>query len=201
MEVTTYQMEVLSQRYTVLDLFGTKLERFSIWHDLACGIRIEHVTKENAIISNLRALHSRIEKTDMTWAILTFSFLWWPNSHVVGTDSIRGRSCFVIDVSPPLTIKTSMPNTCQESIEDISIATTRLWIDKELFMLIQVLEKNTNEDPVRKLYVDSMKKIDGKWIIKDLVIQEYPLRKRTQFHIREVFMEEYYDKALEKSAQ
>lgn len=171
-------------QYSIMDPFGSELERFTVRHDAAAGTDFEHVTKDTASPPNKVSLHSRIQRTDMTWADLTLSFLWWPGSIVVGSDTIRGRQCFIIDVPAPTTNETVI----QASASSISTpcATVKLWVDSELLMLIQAQGQDAKGNLIRELWVDSLKKIDGQWMIKDLEVQSYPLRHRTRLRIREI---------------
>ena len=171
-------------RYTIMDPFGSELEQFTVRHDSASGTQFEHSMKEKASPPNAVALHSRIQQTDMTWADLTLSFLWWPGGNVVGTDSIRGRQCFVIDVPAPRASEAAMRSSPGGTTTPYT--TVRLWIDSELLMLIQAQGQDANGEPIRKLWVDSLKKIDGQWMIKDLEVQSYPSRHRTRLRIREI---------------
>lgn len=173
-------------QYTIMDPFGSELERLKVQHDAASGTRFEHSSYENAIPSNTVSLHSQIQRTDMTWADLTFSYLWWPNSSVVGRDSIRGRECFIVDVPAPPPGKKAEQGTSGEGTVSVPYATVRLWIDSELLMLIQALGQDADGEPIRKLWVDSLKKIDARWMIKDLEVQSYPARHRTRLRVREI---------------
>lgn len=171
-------------RYSIMDPFGSELERFTVRHDSVSGTDFEHVTKDTVSPSNTTSLHSRIQQTDMTWADLTLSFLWWPDSIVVGSDTIRGRQCFIVDVPTPSANETAIQTSAGAT--STPYTTVRLWIDSELLMLIEAQGQDANGDLIRKLWVDSLKKIDGQWMIKNLEVQSYPLRHRTRLRIREI---------------
>ena len=171
-------------QYTIMDSFGSELERFTVRHDAVSGTRIEHSSQHDELSSDAVSLHSQIQQTDMTWADLTLSFLWWPDSSIVDHDSVRGRACIVVDVpSPPLD---DSGVAASPGPAAASYASTRLWIDRELLMLIQALGLDKDGDPIRKLWVDSLKKIDGQWMIKDLEVQSYPPKQRTRVRVREI---------------
>ena len=173
-------------QYTIMDRFGTELERFTVRHDAATGTRTEHTSPDGAVPSQDVSLHSRIQRTDLTWADVSLSFLWWPDSRLVGADSVRGRDCFVVEVPAPPAEDGALPATAGAAAGSAPYATVRLWIDSELLMLIQALGQDADGRPLRKLWVDSLKKIDDQWMIKDLEVQSYPPRQRTRFRIREI---------------
>jgi hypothetical protein len=126
-------------------------------------------------------LHTRIQETDISWADLTLAFLWWPNSRVVGDDTVRGRECLVLDIPAPERAPTSV-----DEINSMPYTSVRLWVDREMLMLLQAEGRDSEGDPMRKLWVKSLKKIDGQWMIKDMEIQSFPPIHRTRLRIREV---------------
>ena len=65
-------------------------------------------------------------------------------------------------------------------------ARVRLWIDEELRMLLQAEGLDAEGDVVRKLWIKSFKKVDDRWMIKDMEVQRYPIRHRTRLSIKEI---------------
>jgi len=65
-------------------------------------------------------------------------------------------------------------------------AVARLWIGKQQHLLLQAEGVDANGKVVRRLWVKSCKKIDEKWIVKEMEIQSYPVVHRTKLHILEV---------------
>jgi primosomal protein N' (replication factor Y) len=46
-------------------------------------------------------LFAKVQESSVTWADQTLPFLWWTGGRVVGTDSAKGRDCFLVEVNAP----------------------------------------------------------------------------------------------------
>ena len=53
-------------------------------------------------------------------------------------------------------------------------------------MLLKTEAYNRKNELTRKMTVESFKKIDGVWFIKDVNIYSYPSRQKTTLRIREI---------------
>ena len=53
-------------------------------------------------------------------------------------------------------------------------------------MLLQAEGYSEDGNLVRRLWVKGFKKINERWMIKDMEIQSYPYRHRTRLRVREV---------------
>ncbi len=120
-------------------------------------------------------LDSVIASTDLTWADLSLSFLWWRGGRIVGTDRVRGRDCYLVDVPAP-----------EWGLDATGYSRVRLWIDQSLHMLLRADGFDEADKQVRSLWVRSLKKTDGRWMIKDMEVQGYPSVHRTQVRIHSV---------------
>ncbi len=155
--------------YRLLDDEGRTRRELRL--QLRPGQRPELVGREGGNV----ALHSVIGETDLTWADLSLSFLWWRGGRIVGTDEAKGRACYLVDVPAP------------EWGEAVTgYARVRLWIDQEMHMLLRADGFGSDDKPLRSLWVRSLRKTDGRWMIKDMEIQRYPSVHRTRLHIYSV---------------
>lgn len=125
------------------------------------------------VTAPLDALNGRVQQTDLTWLDLSLAFLWWRGGLVVGTESVRGRTAIVADVAPPAGRPTD------------PYARVRLWIDDQARILLQAEGYDAEGHAVRTLWVKSFKKIDDRWMIKDLEVQQYPAVHRTKLRIND----------------
>ena len=175
-----------SASYTIRDGFGKVLESLSIQRSKTIGVRVAYRVGDDDGAPRSLPLYTRIQKTDISWADLTLAFLWWPDSKVVGEDKIRGRDCFVLEVPAPADETVEKEATAAEASTGLPYASVRIWIDREMLMLLQAEGLNAKGKPIRKLWVKSLKKIDGQWLIKDMEIQSFPPIHRTRLRIREV---------------
>ena len=120
-------------------------------------------------------LDSVIESTDLTWADLSLSFLWWRGGRIVGTDQAKGRDCYLVDVPAPAW-----------GLKSTGYSRVRLWVDQSLQMLLRADGFDANDKHVRSLWVRSLKKTEGRWMIKDMEVQGYPSVHRTRLRIHSV---------------
>jgi hypothetical protein len=114
---------------------------------------------------------------DVTWADLTLAFLWWPGAQHAGQDTLRGRACTLVDIpTPPWAARTL----------GADFARLRVWVDDEAGFLMQTESFGADGTRRRRLWVRSLKKVDGRWMIKDMEVQGYPAVQRTRVRIRAI---------------
>lgn len=106
--------------------------------------------------------------TDMTWQDLTLSFLWWTNGAVVGEDVVKGRACTVVELRAP---------------PDEPTGKVRLWVDKQVPMMLQAEAFDGDGKKIRSLWIKSFRKIKGRWMVREMEVQQEPPRHRTHVTI------------------
>ena len=109
----------------------------------------------------------------MTWADLSFSVLWWPNSKLIDEGKKLDRACYIVDVP--------IPN---------SDNTMRLWIEKKMGMLMESRTIDKKGQSLRRLKIKSLKKMSGMWVAKDLELTNYKTGKKTTLRISSLDWEE-----------
>ena len=112
---------------------------------------------------------SGILGTGLTWADLSFSVLWWPDSQLVAEEKKINRACFVVEVPVP------------ESDE-----TMRLWIEKKMGMLLEAQTLDANRKMIRRLKIKSIKKMNGMWVAKDLELLDQKTGNKTMLQITDL---------------
>ena len=145
--------------------------RWELELQLRPGNRPEIMAKEGEPADLVGAIGS----TDLTWADLSLSFLWWRGGRIVGTDRAKGRDCYLVDVPAPAW-----------GVELTGYSRVRLWIDQSLHMLLRADAFDADDKHVRSLWVRSLKKTNERWMIKDMEIRRYPSIHRTRLRIHEV---------------
>jgi len=158
--------------YVILDAFGSPLESLSIQHGPNHSNTLNYTKGVDHSPAPLSDLSQGIQNSDISWMDLTLSFLWWPGGTVIGEDSIKGFDCYIVEVEAP-----------ESSAGPYS--RVRLWIAKKMHMMLQA-EGYAGDRLVRRLWIRSCKKIDDRWLIKDMEIQQYPVRHRTKLRVLEV---------------
>ena len=109
---------------------------------------------------------SDILGTGLTWADLSFSVLWWPNSTLIDEEKKINRECYVVDVPVPG-----------------SDQTMRLWIEKKMGMLLEAQTLDARKKELRRMKIKSIKKMDGMWVAKDLEIRNKATGNKTTLQI------------------
>ena len=98
---------------------------------------------------------SDILGTGITWADLSFSVLWWTNATLLGEERKINRDCYVVEVPVP-----------------DSDRTMRLWIEKQMGLLLEAETFDSKKQLLRRLKIRSIKKMDGLWVAKDIEIRD-----------------------------
>jgi hypothetical protein len=160
-------------RYTLFSDAGDPVERLLVRRPADGNADYTYLAGPSLQPADLPALASPIRDTDVTWLDLTLGFLWWRGGKVTGEDSVRGRDCYVLVTPAP-------------EHEAGPYRFVRMWVDRELLMMLQAEAMDEAGDVVRRLWIKSFKKIDDRWMIKDMEVQTYPGVTRTRVTIDSV---------------
>ena len=120
------------------------------------------------------AFSARIRGTDMTWLDLTLDFLWWKDVRFDDVKSGKcrtGRTCHILLAAPP------------EPIPGCSAV--RVWVDKALCCIMQAEQLDPQGKPVRKMWVQGVKKWDDRWMIRDMEIETLGSGHRTRLSVED----------------
>jgi hypothetical protein len=161
-------------RCDLLDDKGSTAQRFTITRrdDRA---EIELRSGPTLTIQKAPALSAKIANTDLTWTDLTLDFLWWHNARLDGADTIKGRACDVVVVTPP--------NPTADS------SGMRLWIDREARFLMQAEQLDATGKATRRMWVRSVKKFNNRWLIQELEIETFGSNVRSRLRVDDVLTE------------
>lgn len=110
---------------------------------------------------------SEIDGLGVTWADLSFSFLWRPDAQTVQTDKKLGKDCYVI----------SVPRGDNHLL---------LWIEQQTGRMLGAKEENADGRTVKEIKVVSVKEFDQLWMVKDLDIIRPSENRRTSLRIDNV---------------
>jgi len=117
----------------------------------------------------------RIRGTDMTWMDLTLDFLWWKDVRFDDTprgESHNGRDCDILVTVPPAPIP--------------GCSAVRVWVDRQLRCVMQAQQLDPQGNPVRKMWVQRVKKMDDRWMIRDMEIETLNSGHRTKLFVDDV---------------
>lgn len=160
-------------RYTLRDTFGATISHLGLsWP--ADGLVEYRFFKGNPLqASPVPNLAEPIEGTDISWLDLSLAFLRWPGAMMRGSEEVKGRDCFVLDIPAPV----GEFGECNG---------VRVWIDPRINILLRAESFNHESKLMRRLEVKSFRKINDRWFIKDIEIQSHPSRHKTILRVRDV---------------
>lgn len=170
---TEWGAAVPTARYVLRDLFGEEQQRFEISWDMNGGASCSLSTGNPPVEVEIPDPTAPVAGMDFSWADLSFSFLWWKDARIAGTEKKKGRLCKVVDLIAP------EPETGE-------YAGMRLWIDPEIGLLLQAEGYNRKNERIRRMEIKSFKKIDDLWTIQDLDVESFPSRHKTLLRVRDV---------------
>ncbi|HEY5037256.1 MAG TPA: outer membrane lipoprotein-sorting protein [Chthoniobacterales bacterium] len=103
-------------------------------------------------------LDEKIGGTGVTYGDLALRFLYWPDPQFIGADTIRTRACWKLRLHPPT--------------KSAQYATVVLWVDQESGAILRLEAYNAQGQMVKRFEVVSAQKIDGRWFLKQMRIEE-----------------------------
>jgi hypothetical protein len=168
----TRRADTTTVEYTVSDVFGQPIERFVVTRTDSGDVDYRHA-QGSETARNIRRSSTRIQNADVSWIDMSLDFLWWNDPVWIREDSVKGHACHVLDVPAP-------------ELDEAGYSMVRLWLEKKSHALLRADAYGANGDLARQFSVRSLKKIDGRWMIKSLDFFTYPMRDRTRLHVREV---------------
>jgi hypothetical protein len=99
-----------------------------------------------------------VRGTGVTYEDLALKFLYWPNARVAGEESIRTRNCWKLELKAP---------SRQSQYSNVF-----LWVDKAGGALMRMEGYNWNGQLAKRFEVVSAQKIEGRWFLKQMRIEE-----------------------------
>ena len=112
--------------------------------------------------------NAEISGCGVTWADLTFAFLWNPNAKTVGVEKKFGKERYEISIPRP------------------GDRTLQLWVEKDTGRMAQAEERDAAGNRKKVIKVVSVKNFDDLWMVKDLDIIQPETGSRSSLRIDEV---------------
>jgi hypothetical protein len=100
----------------------------------------------------------KIRGTDVTYEDLALKFLYWPRAEVVGSENVRTRDCWKLQLRP-------------SSRQQSQYSNVLLWIDKNSGALMRLEGYDWNGQLAKRFEVVSAQKIDNRWFLKQMRIE------------------------------
>ena len=111
-------------------------------------------------------LDQKIRGTGVTYEDLALKFLYWPNARVLGQENIRTRNCWKLQLRAP---------SRQSQYSNVL-----LWVDKTSGALMRLEGYDWNGQLAKRFEVVSAQKIDNRWFLKQMRIEELHLGLRLE---------------------
>jgi hypothetical protein len=103
-------------------------------------------------------LNEKIGGTGVTFCDLALSFLYWPDPQYISADSVRTRACWKLRLHPPS--------------KGAQYSTVILWVDQQSGAIMRLEAYNWKSQLAKKFEVVSAQKIEGRWFLKQMRIEE-----------------------------
>lgn len=137
--------------------------------------RLDEITKQGVERVAPAQLDKRVRGSAITYEDLALKFLYWNNARVVGSENIKTRACWKLEVQAPS--------------KQSQYSSVNLWIDKSGDALMRVEGFDVRGQLAKRFEVVSAQKIDGRWFLKQMRIEELvpgtnTVRTRTYLEIK-----------------
>jgi Outer membrane lipoprotein-sorting protein len=120
--------------------------------------RLDLVTETGPEKFAAEKLNQKIRGTSLTYEDLAFKFLYWQTARVLGEENVRTRNCWKLQL--------------RASSRESQYSNVLLWIDKASGALMRMEGYDWNAQIVKRFEVVSAQKIDNRWFLKQMRIEE-----------------------------
>ncbi len=119
--------------------------------------RLEEISRKGSDRISGAELKQSVRGTAVSYEDLALKFLYWPNTRVIGTDSIRTRRCWKMQLLP--------------GKETSQYASVLLWVDQESGALMRMEGYDAAGKLTKRFEVVSAQKIEGRWFLKQMRVE------------------------------
>jgi hypothetical protein len=119
--------------------------------------RLDDITRSGSAKISGGRLDDHVRGTAITYEDLALKFLYWPNARIVGTDNIRTRNCWKMQLMAPA--------------NDSQYGSILLWVDKDSGTLMRMEAFDRAGRLVKRFEVVSAQKIEGRWYLKQMRVE------------------------------
>jgi hypothetical protein len=121
--------------------------------------RLEEVTQEGVEKIVPAQFDRKVRGTGVTYEDLALRFLYWQTGRVTGENEIRTVNCWKLEMKAP---------SRQSQYSNVW-----LWVGKENGALMKMEAYDWNAKLLRRFEVVSGQKIEGRWFLKEMRIEEF----------------------------
>jgi hypothetical protein len=120
--------------------------------------RLDLVTDDAATKFPADKLKANVRDTAITYEDLTLEFLYWPDGRVLGTDLIRTRNCWKLQLTA--------------TSHDLQYWYVFVWVDKASGALMRMDGYDWDGKLAKRFEVVSAQKIDNRWFLKQMRVEK-----------------------------
>jgi hypothetical protein len=117
--------------------------------------RLVEITRTGS--EKITRLNEPVRGTAITYEDLALKFLYWPTARVIGSDFIRTRSCWKLQLQAPA--------------GDSQYDSILLWVDKDSGALMR-MEGYDSGKLIKRFEVVSAQKIEDRWYLKQMRVEK-----------------------------
>jgi len=118
--------------------------------------RLVEITRTGS--EKITRLNEPVRGTAITYEDLALKFLYWPNARVTGSDFIRTRNCWKLQLQAPA--------------RDSQYGSILLWVDKESGALMRMEGYDSAGKLTKRFEVVSAQKIEDRWYLKQMRVEK-----------------------------
>ena len=126
---------------------------------LRIGTRDSRLVEINRTGSEkITRLNEPVRGTAITYEDLALKFLYWPTARVIGSDFIRTRNCWKLQLQAPA--------------GDSQYDSILLWVDKDSGALMRMEGYDSAGKLIKRFEVVSAQKIEDRWYLKQMRVEK-----------------------------
>jgi hypothetical protein len=119
--------------------------------------RLDEITKEGIEKVKPAQFDSKVRGTELTYEDLALKFLYWPQPRLLGSENVRTRSCWMLELKPPN--------------KQSQYSRVVLWVDKASGALMRLEGYDWKSQLTKRFEVVSAQKIEDRWFLKQMRIE------------------------------
>ena len=177
-------------RYTLFDGFGSVSQEMTV--ELGGGrADFSYAKGDPPEAVALPDLFGPVEEAEISWMELSFSFFWWPNPRIVGTEKVANRwECQIVEIDCPAEFR-------GEGGQGWS--TVRLWVAPAYNAVVKG-EAWRDGKAVKRFEVKSVKKLRQVYMIGDMEVRNLETGSRARLKVGRMKMlsPEYTDEEMDE---
>ena len=120
--------------------------------------RLDEITGQGVEKIRPAQFDKKIRGTDVTYEDLALKFLYWPNATLSGSDNVRTRDCWKLELRP--------------SAGQSQYSRVVLWVDKASGALMRLEGHDSKGQLTKRFEVISAQKIADRWFLKQMRIEQ-----------------------------